>query len=289
MTTSDITEETVTEAVADSFSGCTDQRLRQCLSVLTRHLHAAARELEPTIAEWETLIGFLTATGQACTATRQEFVLLSDVLGVSALIENINHRKAAGATEATVLGPFHMTESPVRELGDTIDEVGHDEQCLVSGRVLDTGGSPLATATVDVWQADDKGFYDVQQPDVQPAGNGRGLFTTNDAGEFWFRTVVPSPYPIPGDGPVGELLRATGRHPFRPAHIHFIAQAPAHLPVTTHIFVAGGPYLDSDAVFAVARSLIRPFDLVDDPETAARHGMSNPYRRADIDLVLEPA
>ncbi|MGY1593833.1 dioxygenase [Geodermatophilus sp. SYSU D00708] len=284
----DITEETVTDATVDSFAGTSDPRLRELLSAVVRGLHAAVREVEPTIAEWETAIDFLTRTGQKCDDVRQEFVLLSDVLGVSALVENINHRKVAGATEATVLGPFHMTVSPVRENGDSIDEVGGRQPCVVEGRVLSVSGEPLAGATVDVWQADEDGFYDVQRPDAQPPGNGRGLFTTDAEGRFWFRTVVPAHYPIPTDGPVGELLAATGRHSYRPAHIHFIAQAPGHVPVTTHIFVAGSPYLDSDAVFAVKHSLVRDFAPVDDPQQAAGFGVANPFRRAVIDLVVQP-
>lgn len=284
----DVTEATVTDAVLSSFGATEDGRLRECLDALVRHLHGAVREVEPTVGEWESVIDFLTRTGQMCSPVRQEFVLLSDVLGISALVENINHRKAPGATEATVLGPFHMTESPVRELGDSIDEVARDEGCLVTGRVLNVDGVPLAGARVDVWQADEAGFYDVQQPEIQPAGNGRGLFTTDQSGEFSFRTVVPAPYPIPTDGPVGQLLGATRRHPYRPAHIHFIVEASGHLPVTTHIFVAGSPYLDSDAVFAVKRSLVREFHLVDDPPAAARAGLANPYRQVHIELVLEP-
>ena len=213
----------VTEAVVDSMSGTADPRLRELLTALTRHLHAFVRETEPTMEEWERAIGFLTATGQTCTDTRQEFILLSDVLGVSMLVETLNGHRDPGATESTVLGPFHMTESPVRELGADIDLVGAGEPCVVSGRVLDRDGTPLPGAVLDVWQADAEGFYDVQQPDVQPPGNGRGLFTADAEGRFWFRTCVPSPYPIPTDGPVGDLLRATGRHPYRPAHIHFIA------------------------------------------------------------------
>lgn len=290
----DITEETVTDAVVASLAGTPDPRLEHCLSVLVRHLHAAVREVEPTIAEWEAVVDYLTATGQKCDPTRQEFVLLSDVLGISALVENINHRKSPAATEATVLGPFHMVASPHRKLGETIDLVGDGEPCLITGQVLSVGGAPLGGtplggATIDVWQANEAGFYDVQQPGIQPPGNGRGLFTADDQGHFWFRTVVPSPYPIPTDGPVGTLLAATRRHPNRPAHVHFIAEAPGHTPVTTHIFVAGSPYLDSDAVFAVKASLVRDFAPVDDPAGAARYGLPNPYRHAHIDLVLEPA
>jgi hydroxyquinol 1,2-dioxygenase len=284
----DITEETVTDATVESFTQTADPRLRELLGAVVRGLHAAVREVEPTIAEWEAAIDFLTRTGQKCDDVRQEFVLLSDVLGVSALVENINHRKVAGATEATVLGPFHMTVSPARENGDSIDEVGGREPCVVEGRVLSVSGDPIPGARVDVWQADENGFYDVQQPGVQPPGNGRGLFTTDEQGRFWFRTVVPAPYPIPTDGPVGELLTATARHAFRPAHIHFIAEAPGHVPVTTHIFVDGSPYLDSDAVFAVKRSLVRDFAPVDDAEQAARFGVANPFRRAVIDLILQP-
>ncbi|MBB3676193.1 dioxygenase [Modestobacter versicolor] len=285
----DITEDTVTDAVVESFSGAADDRLRTLLSAVVRHLHAAVREVEPTIAEWEAAVDFLTRTGQACDATRQEFVLLSDVLGISALVENINHRKVAGATEATVLGPFHMTESPVRANGDTIDLVGGREPCVVTGRVLTTAGEPLPGASVDVWQADADGFYDVQRPDVQPPGNGRGLFTTDAEGRFWFTTVVPSYYPIPTDGPVGQLLGATGRHPNRPAHVHLIVDAEGFVPVTTHVFVAGSAYLDSDAVFAVKRSLVRDFAQVDDPDEAARFGVANPFRHAQIDVVVERA
>jgi hydroxyquinol 1,2-dioxygenase len=289
VTPEDITEDTVTDAVVASFEQTPDARLRELLSVVVRHLHAAVREVEPTIAEWETAIDYLTRTGQKCDPTRQEFVLLSDVLGVSALVENINHRKVAGATEATVLGPFHMTESPVRANGDTIDLVGGNEPCVVTGRVLSTDGTPIAGAVVDVWQADENGFYDVQVPDRQPPGNGRGLFTTDEQGRFWFTTVVPSYYPIPTDGPVGQLLDATRRHPNRPAHIHFIAEAPGHVPVTTHIFVAGSPYLDSDAVFAVKHSLVRDFAPEDDPQAAERFGVANPFRHAEIDLVVQAA
>jgi len=281
------THVTVTDEAVASLHATADPRLRELLTGLIRHLHAFAQETRLTQEEWERAIGFLTATGQTCTDTRQEFILLSDVLGLSMLVETINGDRAVGATESTVLGPFHMTESPVRALGANIDLVGDGEPCVVSGRVVSGDGTPLPGAVLDVWQADGHGFYDVQRPDIQPPGNGRGLFTTDADGRFWFLTCVPSPYPIPTDGPVGDLLRATGRHPYRPAHIHFIASADGHTPVTTHIFVAGSDYLDSDAVFAVKQSLVQDFTPTDDPSRAREFGVANPFRHARFDLVLE--
>jgi hydroxyquinol 1,2-dioxygenase len=285
----DFTEETATGAVAASFEQAPDPRLRAVLASLVQHLHGFVREVEPTFEEWERAIGFLTATGRRCDDQRQEFILLSDVLGVTMLVDAINHRKASAATESTVLGPFHMVASPERELGDSIDLVGTGQPCVVTGRVTSLDGGPLPGALVDVWQADDHGFYDVQRPDAQPAGNGRGLFACDGDGRFWFRTVTPSAYPIPTDGPVGALLTATGRHPFRPAHIHLIVAADGHLPVTTHVFVAGSPYLDSDAVFAVKQTLIRDFAVVDDPAEAAGYGVEAPFRHAHFEVVLQPA
>jgi catechol 1,2-dioxygenase len=275
----DFTEETAADAVVQSFAATADPRLRELLSSLVRHLHAFVRDTEPTIAEWERAIDFLTATGHKCDAERQEFILLSDVLGISMLVETINNRKTAGATESTVLGPFHMVTSPRRALGDTIDLVGTGPQCVLEGQVLSADGTPLPGAELDVWQANDQGFYDVQQPDAQPPGNGRGLFTADQDGAYWFRTIVPTHYPIPTDGPVGTLLEATKRHPYRPAHVHFIVTAPGYRPLTTHIFVAGSPYIESDAVFAVKKSLITEFTPADDP---------NQPGRAHFDIVLQP-
>ncbi|SED98428.1 dioxygenase [Streptomyces sp. Ag109_O5-10] len=281
------TDDAVTAEAVDSLRGTDDPRLRELLAALIRHLHAFTRETRLTRREWEAAIAFLTETGQTCTDTRQEFILLSDVLGLSMLVERVNGHSDPGGTESTVLGPFHMTESPVRELGADIDLVGGGAPCVVSGVVRSADGTPLPGAVLDVWQADPRGFYDVQQPDVQPPGNGRGLFTADGEGRFRFRTCVPSAYPIPSDGPVGALLKATGRHPYRPAHIHFIVSAAGHAPVTTHIFVAGGEYLDSDAVFAVKESLVKDFTPTDDPALAAEFGVPNPFRHARFDLVLE--
>ncbi|MFK0286851.1 dioxygenase [Streptomyces sp. NPDC090499] len=281
------TEDAVTAEAVDSLRGTDDPRLRELLVALIRQLHAFTRETRLTRREWEAAIAFLTEAGRTCTDTRQEFILLSDVLGLSMLVETVNGHSDPGSTESTVLGPFHMTESPVRELGAGIDLVGVGEPCVISGVVRSADGTPLPGAVLDVWQADPHGFYDVQQPDVQPAGNGRGLFTADGEGRFRFRTCVPSAYPIPTDGPVGALLKASGRHPYRPAHIHFIVSAAGHAPVTTHVFVAGGEYLDSDAVFAVKESLVKDFTPADDPALAAEYGVPNPFRHARFDLVLE--
>jgi hydroxyquinol 1,2-dioxygenase len=284
----DFTEETAADAVVESFAPSTDARLREILTSLVRHLHGFAREVELTVPEWELAIDFLTRTGQKCDDKRQEFILLSDVLGLSMLTETISNRKFGVATESTVLGPFHVVDSPVRALGDNIDQVGTGEPCVVTGRVVSVSGEPLPGATLDVWQVNDQGFYDVQQPGVQEIGNGRGLFTTDDKGEFWFRTIVPRYYPIPADGPVGELLRATGRHSYRPAHIHFIVAAPGHRELTTHIFVAGSEYIESDTVFAVKKSLVVDFAPVDDPALAKRWDVPSPFRHADFAITLQP-
>ncbi|MGY1781062.1 intradiol ring-cleavage dioxygenase [Geodermatophilus sp. SYSU D01036] len=279
-------EERSADVVAASFAGTLDPRLRQVVTSLVRHLHAFVKDVELTEAEWAAAIDFLTRTGHTSDAVRQEFVLLSDVLGVSMLVETINHRSGGTGTESTVLGPFHQVASPERRLGDDIALDGKGTPCLVSGRVTGPDGEPLAGATVDVWQANADGFYDVQQPDVQPPGNLRGLFTADDDGRFWFRSVVPRWYPIPDDGPVGQLLAATGRHPNRPAHLHVIAAAPGYRPVTTHVFVADSPYLDSDAVFGVKESLVRDVPEVDDPERAAALGLPNPFRTLAVDVTL---
>ena len=280
------TEERSAEVVAASFARTPDPRLRRVLTSMVEHLHAFVKDVELTEEEWGAAIAFLTRTGQTSDDVRQEVILLSDVLGVSMLVETINHRTGGTSTESTVLGPFHMVESPPRELGADIALDGKGEPCLVTGRVTGPDGEPLAGALVDVWQANDDGFYDVQQPGVQPERNLRGLFTADADGRFWFRSIVPRHYPIPDDGPVGELLAATARHPNRPAHVHFLVTAPGHRPVTTHLFVAGDPYIDSDAVFGVKESLIREFPVVDDPTRAAEVGLPNPFRTVHFDVAL---
>jgi protocatechuate 3,4-dioxygenase beta subunit len=279
-------EERSAEVVAASFADTADPRLKQVMTSLVRHLHDFVKDVELTEEEWGFAIDFLTRTGHMSNDVRQEFILLSDVLGASMLVETINHRTGGTSTESTVLGPFHMVESPPRELGDDIALDGKGTPCVVSGQVTGPDDELLAAASVDVWQTNEDGFYDVQQPGIQPEGNLRGLFSTDEQGRFWFRSVVPRYYPIPDDGPVGELLAATGRHPNRPAHLHFIVAAPGYRPVTTHVFVDDSPYLDSDAVFGVKESLIRTVPQVDDSARAAEVGLPNPFRTLTFDLTL---
>ncbi|WP_314326052.1 dioxygenase [Paenarthrobacter ilicis] len=286
--TTDLGPESLTEAVIDSFRNTSDERLKAILESLTRNLHAFVREISPSIPEWEAAIDFLTSTGKKCTDVRQEFILLSDVLGVSMLVETINDAETPDATDSTVLGPFHMVESPARELGGNISPESDGAVCVVRGKVLSVDGSPLPNARIDVWQANTRGFYDVQQPGIQSVGNGRGLFTTDDDGAFFFRSVVPSYYPIPTDGPVGDLLDATGRHPYRPAHIHFIVSAPGFRELTTHIFIGGSEYIESDAVFAVKESLITAFTTNEDPVAASTFGVGCPFVEGVIDIRLRP-
>jgi hydroxyquinol 1,2-dioxygenase len=281
-------EDNSVKVVTESFADTPDSRLKKVMTSLVEHLHGFVKDVEPTETEWQQAIDFLTATGHTCDDTRQEFVLLSDVLGVSMLVDAINNRKSAAATDTTVLGPFHMVESPPRELGANISLDHNGEPCVFAGQVRSSDGTPLSGAWVDVWQANGDGFYDVQQPDLQPERNLRGLFATDDEGRFWLRTVVPRYYPIPDDGPIGRLLAATNRHPNRPAHIHVIADAHGHAPLTTHVFVEGSPYLDSDTVFGVKESLIRPVTMVDDPVRAEHYDIANPFRLLEFDITLDP-
>lgn len=263
-------EDASAEVVNARMGAETDPRLRQIMHALVTHLHDFIKEVEPTTKEWEAAIDFLTRTGQMCSDTRQEFILLSDVLGVSMLVDAINHRRPSGATENTVFGPFHVAGAPERAMGENISLDGKGESCLFEGRVLDLAGEPIEGAVVDVWSDNAEGFYDVQQPGVQPQWNNRGVFRTGADGRYWFRGIKPVSYPIPDDGPVGQMLERVERHPWRPAHMHFLVHAPGFETVTTHTFVAGDRYLESDAVFGVKNSLIVPFERVAGGETIWR-------------------
>ena len=281
----DFNEFTATAAVIERNANCRDERLRQIMISVVTHLHAIVKEVEPTFEEWVLAIDFLTRTGQICDDKRQEFILLSDTLGVSMLVDAINHRRNSAATESTVLGPFHVAAAPQLRMGDTISLDGKGEPLYMSGKVLTESGAAIEGALLDVWQTSYDGFYDVQDT-RQPAMNLRGQFMTGSDGHYFFRSVKPSSYPIPSDGTVGTMLAALGRHPMRPAHVHFIVSAPGYQSVTTHVFVDGDPYLDSDAVFGVKESLIVPFVRHDDPAAAAGVGLSNPFYTAEYDFVL---
>jgi catechol 1,2-dioxygenase len=279
-------EEDSADVVIERMAASTDPRLKEIMASAIRHLHAFVKEVEPTQEEWGKVISFLTETGQICNEWRQEYILLSDILGVSMLVDAINNRKPSGATETTVLGPFHVADAPRYRHGANICLDGKGEPLLVTGRVTDTKGKPIAGALLDVWQANDEGFYDVQQKGLQPEMNLRGIFETDADGRYWFRSVRPKYYPIPDDGPVGKLLRQMGRHPYRPAHIHFIVGAAGFEPITTHIFTPDCPYLHSDAVFGVKPDLIANFNSVDDPARAAALGFPNPFEAVACDFVL---
>ena len=231
-------------------------RLATVMASLVRHLHAFIKDVELTQDEWGVAIDFLTRTGQMCDGNRQEFILLSDVLGASMLVDAINHRRPSGATENTVLGPFHVPGAPEYPMGTDISLDGKGESCLFTGRVLDVHGNPIEGARIDVWCDNAEGFYDVQQPGIQPQWNNRGIFTTGPDGAYSFRGIRPVSYPIPDDGPVGQMLTALGRHPNRPAHMHFLVAAPGYETIVTHTFVQGDRWLTSDAVFGVKSSLI---------------------------------
>ncbi len=279
-------EQTSEDIVISRMANCPDRRLATIMAAIVRHLHAVVKEVEPTPQEWMAAIQFLTDVGHMCTEWRQEFILLSDTLGVSMLVDAINHRKPSNATESTVLGPFHVADAPARANGEDICLDHKGAPLVMSGRVTDQKGRPIAGATLDVWMTNEDGFYDVQQPGVQPPMNLRGVFRTDTDGSYWFRSVKPRYYPIPDDGPVGQLLRQLGRHPYRPAHIHFIVSAEGFQSVTTHIFVRGDQYLESDAVFGVKESLLVDFVHHDDPDRAKTLKVTSPFYTAEQDFVL---
>lgn len=272
-------ERTITAAVNDRLEGCTSPRLKQVMASLTAHLHDFVRDVHLTETEWRAAIEFLTATGQKCGPTRQEYILLSDVLGVSTLCVALNSRKAEGATEATVLGPFHVPGASDFALGDDISQGASGAACIVRGTVRGTDGRPVPHAQLEVWHADDEGLYDVQRSGEEMTCRAR--LQADEHGVFHFRTVKPVAYPIPGDGPVGAMLAALGRHPWRPAHIHFMVRAPGYEELVTQIFERGDAYIDTDAVFGVRASLLGDFKL-----HPAGEEMDAPFYTLDADLVL---
>ena len=266
-----IDEHNITDAVVARLADCPDPRTKQVLTSLVRHLHGFVRDVRLTEAEWEQAIGFLTATGQKCDDKRQEFILLSDVLGVSMLTVAMNQSRPAGATEATVFGPFHTDDAPHCEQGADIAGGAPGQPLDVEIEVVDMQGRPIAGAEVDTWQADDDGLYDVQRPELGATRRARGVFRSDAEGRVRFRSVLPTAYPVPTDGPVGQLLLAAGRHPWRPAHVHFRLRAPGFATLITHLFREGDRYLDSDVVFGVRSSLIAAFESTTDAGGTKRH------------------
>lgn len=285
---SDNSEAQITANVLKSLEGAASPRLKQIMTSLITHLHAFVREVELTEEEWLQGIQFLTRTGQMCDDRRQEFILLSDTLGVSMLVDAINHRMDGAATASTVLGPFYREGAAELPYGASISQDGRGEPAVLMGRVLGSDGTPIPGATLDVWETNEEGLYEQQDPD-QPEMNLRGRFRTDAEGRYKIRAIKPVSYPIPDDGPVGQMLRSLGRHPYRPAHIHFIVSAPGYRSVVTHLFVEGDPYLDSDAVFGTKESLVVPFVPNTSEAEAAIHGVSVPFSTVTYDFVLSPA
>ncbi len=282
-----LAHEQLTRVVLESFAGAPSERFREIADSLVRHLHGFVQELQLTEAEWLRGIEFLARTGEITDRQRQEFILLSDVLGVSMLVVGINNRKPPGATQATVFGPFFVEGSPRFENGADLGRDAPGDPCLMLGRVLGSGGEPIAGARIEVWQADEAGFYDVQYHDLNEP-RGRGHLYSADDGRWWFWSVRPQPYPIPTDGPVGDLLAAAQRGAMRPAHVHFMVSAEGYETLVTHVFAAGDGYLDSDAVFGVKRELIVPFDRHEAGVAPDGSERRTPFYVMEYDLVLAP-
>lgn len=280
------TEEGSETVVANSTGASAEPRLAEVTSAIIRHLHAAVKEIEPSHEEWLAAITFLTETGHKSDDWRQEFILLSDVLGVSMLVDAINNRKPDGASESTVLGPFHVPDVPESPMGTNICLDGKGAPMLVKGRIFNTDGDPIENVKIDVWQTNDDGFYDVQQKGIQPDFNLRGVFRTAEDGTYHFWGAKPRFYPIPDDGPVGKLLDNLGRHPFRPAHLHYILEAEGYETLITHIFDPDDKYINSDAVFGVKESLLAKFDLIEDIDRIAAEGTDGPFYEVIYDFVL---
>ncbi|MBR0824419.1 intradiol ring-cleavage dioxygenase [Bradyrhizobium manausense] len=283
-------ESELTEAVIKSFDNTPNPRAKFLLQELVKSLHDYVSKTNLTFEEWDYAIDFLTRTGHKCTDTRQEFILLSDVLGVSMLVDAVNHRDREGATETTVLGPFYVGEHTVTPHGADISP--HNltgEKMFVQSCVMDINGKPLAGVPVDVWHADDDGLYDSQKPNYDSVGaSGRARFITDADGRFTFRTILPCSYPIPTDGPVGEMIVKTNRHPMRPAHVHFLVNAKGHEPLITHVFISGDKYLDSDVVFGVKDELVAKVEKRSDAATPDGKEVAAPWHLMTYEFHLKP-
>ncbi|MBP0589450.1 intradiol ring-cleavage dioxygenase [Paraburkholderia sp. LEh10] len=286
-----INEDTITQAVLASMAGCRNERLRRIMTSLVQHLHSFAREVELTEDEWFDAIQFLTDVGHITDDKRQEFILLSDTLGLSTLVTSQNNKKPAACTEATVFGPFFVEDAPEYNCGDDIANGARGETCFVQGRVVGLDGSPIAGALLDVWQSDEDGFYDVQaqlQPGEALQHRARAKLRTGADGHYYFRSILAEAYPIPHDGPVGRMLAATGRHPWRPAHLHFMIQAQGYETLITHVFRNGDRYLDSDVVFGVRSTLIADWNRQEAGIAPDGTRMERPFYTLDYDFILNP-
>lgn len=286
-----INEDTITQAVLASMEECRNPRLRIVMTSLVQHLHSFAREVALTESEWFTAIKFLTDVGHITDEARQEFILLSDVLGLSTLVTAQNNVKPTGCTEATVFGPFFVEGAPEYPLGADISNGARGEPCFVSGCVTSTDGTPLAGVTVDVWQSDEDGYYDVQRPPTTPGEHkhrARATLMTDKEGRYYFKSILAQPYPIPHDGPVGAMLEALGRHPWRPAHLHYMLSAPGHERLITHVFRNNDKYLDSDAVFGVRSTLISDWEQHEKGTAPDGTKVKRPYHTLKYDFVLNP-
>jgi protocatechuate 3,4-dioxygenase beta subunit len=279
----------LTAAVVDSFEETPDPRAKFLMQELVKSLHGFVRKTELSFDEWHYAIDFLTRVGQKCTASRQEFILLSDVLGISMLVDAINHGEREGATETTVLGPFYVGEHRPMPHGTDISADIAGERMFVQSRVTDLKGKPLAGVAVDVWHADGDGYYDSQKPAYETQGpSSRARFITDADGRLFFRTILPCSYPIPTDGPVGEMILQTRRHPMRPAHVHFLVDAPGFEPLVTHVFIDGDKYLDSDVVFGVKNDLISKVEKKSDALMPDGKPAGAPWHLMTYDFRLKP-
>jgi hydroxyquinol 1,2-dioxygenase len=284
----DLDERTISEAVKERLADCKDPRFKQLMASLVTHLHAFIRDVRLTEEEWLTAIQFLTDVGKTCTDKRQEFMLLSDTLGASILTITLNHASERGSVESTVLGPFYWQGAPERALGSNLAQGVKGDPAFYSGRVLDVEGRPIAGALLDIWSGDGDGYYDMQLGE-DVGMRARGKIRTDKEGRYWFRSIRPSFYPVPTDGPVGRMLRAMGRHPNRPGHIHMIVSAPGYQTVTTHLFVADSPYLHSDAVFGMKESLVVKFERHDSGRAPFGDPVELPFYTATYDFRLRRA
>jgi hydroxyquinol 1,2-dioxygenase len=280
-------EASITQAVIDRLRDCDDPRFVRVMSSLVTHLHDFVRDVELTEAEWLTAIQFLTDVGKTCTDKRQEFVLLSDTLGVSVLVITLNHPPLKGTTDSTVLGPFYWEGAPEMPLGSNLAVGVKGEPAFYSGRVLSSDGMPLQNAVLDVWSGDGDGNYDMQIPG-ESGMKARGRIRTDRDGRYWFRSIKPTFYPVPTDGPVGRMLRKMKRHPNRPGHIHMIVTADGYRPITTHLFVAGSEFLDSDAVFGMKESLVTSFERHAAGAAPGGERIDSPFYTVNYDFRLLP-